>query len=236
MAKQVKYNVEARDALKRGVDLLANAVKVTLGPKGRHVIIDKKFGSPVITKDCVTVAKEIELKDPIENMGAQMLKEVASKTADIAGDGTTTATVLAQAIIAQGMKNVTAGANPMDLKRGIDKAVTAVVADLKKQSKSVGDDTKKIEQVATISANSDHTIGKLIAEAMAKVKKEGVITVEEAKGMDTTVEVVEGMQFDRGYLSAYFVTNADKMEVVMESPYILLYEKKLSSMKELLPI
>ena len=199
MAKQITFNLEARDALKRGVDALANAVKVTLGPKGRNVIIDKKFGAPSITKDGVTVAKEIELKDPIENMGAQMLKEVASKTSDVAGDGTTTATVLAQAIITAGLKNVAAGANPMDLKRGIDKAVETVVANLKKQSKTVGDDNKKIEQVATISANNDSTIGKLIAEAMQKVKKEGVITVEEAKGTETTVEVVEGMQFDRGY-------------------------------------
>src|SRR5246500_3182324 len=236
MAKQVKYNVEARDALKRGVDILANAVKVTLGPKGRHVIIDKKFGSPVITKDGVTVAKEIELKDPIENMGAQLLKEVASKTADLAGDGTTTATVLAQAIVTGGLKNVAAGANPMDLKRGIDKAVLAVVENLKKQSQTIGNENKKIEQVATISANNDNYIGKLIAEAMGKVKKEGVITVEEAKGTDTTVEVVEGMQFDRGYISPYFVTDADKMEAVLESPLILIYDKKISSMKELLPI
>lgn len=236
MAKRITYNTDARDAMKRGVDALANAVKVTLGPKGRNVIIDKKFGAPQITKDGVTVAKEIELQDAVENMGAQLLKEVASKTADLAGDGTTTATVLAQAIVAAGLKNVAAGANPMDLKRGIDKAVEAVVADLKKQSKSVGDDNKKIEQVATISANNDSTIGKLIAEAMAKVKKEGVITVEEAKGTETTVEVVEGMQFDRGYVSPYFVTNADDMEAVLESPYILLYDKKLSSMKELLPI
>ncbi len=236
MAKDITFNLEARDALKRGVDALANAVKVTLGPKGRNVIIDKKFGSPQITKDGVTVAKEIELKDAIENMGAQMLKEVASKTADIAGDGTTTATVLAQAIVTAGLKNVAAGANPMDLKRGIDKAVEAVVAHLKKMSKEVGDDNKKIEQVATISANSDSEIGKLIAQAMAKVKKEGVITVEEAKGTDTTVEVVEGMQFDRGYISPYFVTNADKMQTVLENPYILLYDKKISNMKELLPI
>ena len=236
MAKDITFNLEARDALKKGVDALANAVKVTLGPKGRNVIIDKKFGSPAITKDGVTVAKEIELKDSIENMGAQMLKEVASKTADIAGDGTTTATVLAQAIVTAGLKNVTAGANPMDLKRGIDKAVEAVVASLKKMSKEVGDDNKKIEQVATVSANNDSEIGKLIAEAMAKVKKEGVITVEEAKGTDTTVEVVEGMQFDRGYISPYFVTNADKMEAVLETPYILLYDKKISNMKELLPI
>lgn len=236
MAKEITFNLEARDALKRGVDALANAVKVTLGPKGRNVIIDKKFGSPVITKDGVTVAKEIELKNSIENMGAQMLKEVASKTADVAGDGTTTATVLAQAIVTAGLKNVAAGANPMDLKRGIDKAVDAVVGSLKKMSKEVGDDNKKIEQVATISANNDSEIGKLIAQAMAKVKKEGVITVEEAKGTDTTVEVVEGMQFDRGYISPYFVTNADKMEAVMESPYILMYDKKISNMKELLPI
>jgi chaperonin GroEL len=236
MAKDIIFDLKAREEIKKGVDALADAVKVTLGPKGRNVVIDKKFGAPIVTKDGVTVAKEVELTDAVQNMGAQMLKEVASKTADIAGDGTTTATVLAQAIITAGMKNVTAGANPMDLKRGIEKAVEAVVADLKKQSKSVGDDSKKIEQVATISANSDHTIGKLIAEAMAKVKKEGVITVEEAKGTETTVEVVEGMQFDRGYLSAYFVTNPDKMEAVLENPYILLYEKKLSNMKELLPI
>jgi chaperonin GroEL len=236
MAKDITFNLEARDALKKGVDALANAVKVTLGPKGRNVIIDKKFGSPAITKDGVTVAKEIELKDSIENMGAQMLKEVASKTADIAGDGTTTATVLAQAIVTAGLKNVAAGANPMDLKRGIDKAVEAVVAALKKMSKEVGDDNKKIEQVATISANNDNEIGKLIAQAMEKVKKEGVITVEEAKGTETTVEVVEGMQFDRGYISPYFVTNADKMQAVLENPYILLYDKKISNMKELLPI
>jgi len=236
MAKDIKFDLSARDAIKKGVDALADAVKVTLGPKGRNVIIDKKFGAPVVTKDGVTVAKEIELSDPIQNMGAQLLKEVASKTADIAGDGTTTATVLAQAIVTAGLKNVTAGANPMDLKRGIDKAVLAIVENLKKQSKSVGNDNKMIEQVATISANNDSFIGKLIAEAMAKVKKEGVITVEEARGTDTTVEVVEGMQFDRGYLSAYFVTNTDKMEVVLENPYILIYEKKLSSMKELLPL
>lgn len=236
MAKKITFDTDARDAMKRGVDALANAVKVTLGPKGRNVIIDKKFGSPQITKDGVTVAKEIELADAVENMGAQLLKEVASKTADMAGDGTTTATVLAQAIVTAGLKNVAAGANPMDLKRGIDKAVEAVVADLKKQSKSVGDDNKKIEQVATISANNDSTIGKLIAQAMAKVKKEGVITVEEAKGTETTVEVVEGMQFDRGYVSPYFVTNADKMVAILENPYILLYDKKLSTMKELLPI
>src|ERR1700712_79965 len=236
MSKQVKYNVEARDALKRGVDILANAVKVTLGPKGRHVIIDKKFGSPSITKDGVTVAKEIELKDPIENMGAQMVKEVASKTADIAGDGTTTATVLAQAIITAGIKNVAAGANPMDLKRGIDKAVLKVVENLTEQSQAVGDDNNKIKQVATISANNDEVIGALIAQAMDKVKKEGVITVEEAKGTETTVEVVEGMQFDRGNISPYFVTNADKMETVLENPHILIYDKKISSMKELLPL
>jgi chaperonin GroEL len=236
MAKDITFNLEARDALKRGVDALANAVKVTLGPKGRNVIIDKKFGSPSITKDGVSVAKEIELKDPVENMGAQLLKEVASKTADIAGDGTTTATVLAQAIITAGLKNVAAGANPMDLKRGIDKAVAAVVENLKKQSKEVGDDIKKIEQVATISANNDSSIGKLIAEAMGRVKKEGVITVEEAKGTETTVEVVEGMQFDRGYISPYFVTNPDKMEAVLENPFILIYDKKISTMKDLLPI
>ena len=236
MAKEISFNLEARDALKRGVDALANAVKVTLGPKGRNVIIDKKYGAPSITKDGVTVAKEIELKNPVENMGAQMLKEVASKTADVAGDGTTTATVLAQAIVTAGLKNVAAGANPMDLKRGIDKAVISVVDSLKKMSKSVGDDNQKIEQVATISANNDSEIGKLIAQAMDKVKKEGVITVEEAKGTETTVTVVEGMQFDRGYISPYFVTNADKMEAVLENPYILLYDKKISNMKELLPI
>ncbi|MBS1581327.1 MAG: chaperonin GroEL [Bacteroidetes bacterium] len=235
-AKNIQFDVDARDRLKRGVDHLANAVKVTLGPKGRNVIIDKKFGAPSVTKDGVTVAKEIELKDAVENMGAQMLKEVASKTADAAGDGTTTATVLAQAIVTAGLKNVAAGANPMDLKRGIDKAVIAVVDDLKKMSKAVGDDNAKIKQVASISANNDDTIGTLIAEAMAKVKKEGVITVEEAKGTETTVEVVEGMQFDRGYLSAYFVTNADKMEAELENAYILIYDKKISSMKELLPI
>jgi chaperonin GroEL len=236
MAKEISFNVDARDALKRGVDALANAVKVTLGPKGRNVIIDKKYGAPSITKDGVSVAKEIELKNPVENMGAQMVKEVASKTADVAGDGTTTATVLAQAIITAGLKNVAAGANPMDLKRGIDKAVAQVIGALKKMSKSVGDDNQKIEQVATISANNDAEIGKLIAEAMGKVKKEGVITVEEAKGTETTVTVVEGMQFDRGYISPYFVTNADKMEAVLENPYILLYDKKISNMKELLPI
>ena len=235
-AKNIQFDVDARDRLKRGVDHLANAVKVTLGPKGRNVIIDKKFGAPTVTKDGVSVAKEIELKDAVENMGAQMLKEVASKTADIAGDGTTTATVLAQAIVTAGLKNVAAGANPMDLKRGIDKAVVAVVDELKKMSKSVGDDNAKIKQVATISANNDETIGALIAQAMEKVKKEGVITVEEAKGTETTVEVVEGMQFDRGYLSPYFVTNAEKMEAELENAYILIYDKKISSMKELLPI
>ena len=236
MAKQIVFDVEARDRLKRGVDALANAVKVTLGPKGRNVIIDKKFGAPAITKDGVTVAKEIELADPIENMGAQMLKEVASKTADVAGDGTTTATVLAQAIVTAGLKHVAAGANPMDLKRGIDKAVTAVVAELKKQSKTVGGDFEKIRQVAAISANNDNTIGALIAHAMEKVGQEGVITVEEAKGTETEVKVVEGMQFDRGYLSPYFVTNPDKMEAELDNPFLLIYDKKISSMKELLPI
>ena len=236
MAKDIIFNLEARDRLKKGVDAMANAVKVTLGPKGRNVIIDKKFGSPSITKDGVSVAKEIELKDAIENMGAQMVKEVASKTSDVAGDGTTTATVLAQAIVTAGLKNVAAGANPMDLKRGIDKAVTKVVESLQKQSQKVGDDNKKIEQVATISANNDAEIGKLIADAMNKVKKEGVITVEEAKGTDTEVKIVEGMQFDRGYISPYFVTNADKMETVLENPHILIYDKKISNMKELLPL
>ena len=236
MAKNITFDIEARDALKRGVDALANAVKVTLGPKGRNVIIDRKFGAPIITKDGVTVAKEIELVDPVENMGAQMVKEVASKTADIAGDGTTTATVLAQAIVTTGLKNVSAGANPMDLKRGIDKAVKSVVLALKKQSIEVGDNLDKIEQVASISANNDYTIGALIAEAMGKVKKEGVITVEEAKGTETTVKVVEGMQFDRGYLSPYFVTNAEKMEVELENPFILIYDKKISNMKDMLPI
>src|SRR4051812_949212 len=236
MAKDINFNVEARERLKKGVDALANAVKVTLGPKGRNVIIDKKFGSPIITKDGVTVAKEIELKDSIENMGAQMVKEVASKTADVAGDGTTTATVLAQAIVTAGLKNVAAGANPMDLKRGIDKAVEKVVESLQKMSQKVGDDNKKIQQVASVSANNDAEIGKLIASAMEKVKKEGVITVEEAKGTETTVEVVEGMQFDRGYISPYFVTNADKMEAVLENPHVLIYDKKISNMKELLPI
>ncbi len=236
MAKEIKFDIEARDALKRGVDALANAVKVTLGPQGRNVVIDKKFGGPSITKDGVSVAKEIELEDTIENMGAQMFKEVASKTADIAGDGTTTATVLAQAIVSNGLKNVAAGANPMDLKRGIDKAVSVVVKDLKSQSQEVGDSNEKIQQVGAISANNDNTIGSLIAEAMNKVKKEGVITVEEAKGTDTYVEVVEGMQFDRGYLSPYFVTNADKMLTDLDTPQILLYDKKISNMKDLLPI
>jgi len=236
MAKQITFDIEARDALKKGVDALANAVKVTLGPKGRNVIIDRKFGAPSITKDGVSVAKEIELEDAVENMGAQMVKEVAAKTADIAGDGTTTATVLAQAIVTTGLKNVAAGANPMDLKRGIDKAVKAVVTALQKQSIEVGDNLDKIEQVASISANNDSSIGKLIAQAMEKVKKEGVITVEEAKGTDTTVEIVEGMQFDRGYLSPYFVTNAEKMHAELESPYILIYDKKISNMKDMLPI
>ena len=236
MAKKIIFDLEARDQLKKGVDALSNAVKVTLGPKGRNVILEKSYGAPSITKDGVTVAKEIELKDPVENMGAQMLKEVASKTADVAGDGTTTATVLAQAIITTGLKNVTAGANPMDLKRGIDKAVHVVIDNLKKQSKEIGDSFEKIEQVATVSANNDTHIGKLIAEAMGKVKKEGVITIEEAKGIETTVKVVEGMQFDRGYISPYFVTDAEKMEAVYESPYILIHDKKISVMKDLLPI
>src|SRR5215217_2159695 len=236
MAKQIFFDLEARNRMKKGVDILANAVKVTLGPKGRNVVLEKKFGASNITKDGVTVAKEIELEDPIENMGAQMVKEVASKTADAAGDGTTTATVLAQSIINEGLKNVAAGANPMDLKRGIDKAVTAVVANLRSQSQQVGNDSSKIEQVATISANSDDTIGKLIAEAMQKVGKEGVITVEEAKGTDTTVDVVEGMQFDRGYISPYFVTNSEKMEAELQNPYILIYDKKISSMRDILHI
>ena len=236
MAKKIDFNLSARDGLKRGVDALANAVKVTLGPKGRNVVIDKKFGAPHITKDGVTVAKEIELVDPVENMGAQMLKEVASKTADVAGDGTTTATVLAQAIVTGGLKNVAAGANPMDLKRGIDKAVIAAVGKLNEMTQAVGDDNSKIEQVATISANNDSTIGKLIAEAMKKVGKDGVITVEEAKGTETTVDVVEGMQFDRGYLSPYFVTNTEKMEADFENAYVLIYDKKISSMKDLLPV
>jgi len=236
MAKQIFFDIEARNRMKKGVDTLANAVKVTIGPKGRNVVIEKKFGAPSVTKDGVTVAKEIELEDPIENMGAQMVKEVASKTADIAGDGTTTATVLAQSIISEGLKNVAAGANPMDLKRGIDKAVAAVVGNLKKQSQTIGNDSKKIQQVASISANNDETIGKLIAEAFGKVGKEGVITVEEAKGTDTTVEVVEGMQFDRGYISPYFVTNSEKMEAELQNPYILIYDKKISAMKDILHI
>ena len=236
MAKQIFFDIEARNKMKKGVDTLANAVKVTLGPKGRNVVIEKKFGAPSVTKDGVTVAKEIELEDPIENMGAQMVKEVASKTADIAGDGTTTATVLAQAIISEGLKMVAAGANPMDLKRGIDKAVSLVVESLKSQSQTVGSDSKKIQQVATVSANNDETIGKLIAEAFSKVGKEGVITVEEAKGTDTTVDVVEGMQFDRGYISPYFVTNSEKMEVELQNPYILIYDKKISNMKDILHI
>ncbi len=236
MAKEIKFDIESRDALKRGVDALANAVKVTLGPKGRNVVIEKSFGAPHVTKDGVSVAKEIELEDRVENMGAQMVKEVASKTNDIAGDGTTTATVLAQAIVREGLKNVAAGANPMDLKRGIDKAVAAVVENLKTQSQEVGDSTDKVKQVASVSANNDETIGALIAEAFGKVGKEGVITVEEAKGIDTTVDVVEGMQFDRGYQSPYFVTNPEKMVAELENPYILLVEKKISSMKELLPV
>ena len=236
MAKEIKYNVEAREMLKEGVDALSNAVKVTLGPKGRNVIIDKKFGAPQITKDGVTVAKEIELEDPIANMGAQMVKEVASKTNDNAGDGTTTATVLAQALIGVGLKNVTAGANPMDLKRGIDKAVAKVVESLREQSQEVGSNFDKIEQVASISANNDPNIGKLIAEAMSKVNQEGVITVEEAKGTDTHVDVVEGMQFDRGYISAYFITDTEKMEAQLERPYILITDKKISTMKELMGV
>ncbi|MBQ1939320.1 MAG: chaperonin GroEL, partial [Alistipes sp.] len=236
MAKEIKYNVEARELLKEGVDALSNAVKVTLGPKGRNVIIDKKFGAPHITKDGVSVAKEVELEDPFANMGAQMVKEVASKTNDDAGDGTTTATVLAQAIIGVGLKNVTAGANPMDLKRGIDKAVATVVESLREQSQEVGSDYAKIEQVATISANNDNNIGRLIAEAMEKVNKEGVITVEEAKGTETHVEVVEGMQFDRGYISAYFITDTEKMEAQMDKPFILITDKKISTMKELMGV
>jgi chaperonin GroEL len=236
MAKEIKFNMEARSLMKEGVDALANAVKVTLGPKGRNVVIDKKFGAPQVTKDGVTVAKEVELEDRFQNMGAQMVREVASKTNDQAGDGTTTATVLAQEIISVGLKNVTAGANPMDLKRGIDKAVEAVVADLKKQTQEVGEDMAKVEQIATTSANNDAFIGKLIAEAMGKVKKEGVVTVEEAKGTQTEVKVVEGMQFDRGYISPYFMTNPDKMEAVLENPKILITDKKISSMKDLLPI
>ena len=236
MAKEIKFNIEAREELKKGVDALADAVKVTLGPKGRNVIIEKKFGAPHITKDGVSVAKEIELEDAFQNMGAQLVKEVASKTGDDAGDGTTTATVLAQSIVNVGLKNVTAGANPMDLKRGIDKAVAKVVESIKSQSEEVGDDFEKIESVARISANNDGEIGQLIAEAMKKVKKEGVITVEEAKGTDTTVEIVEGMQFDRGYISPYFVTNTEKMECEMDNPYILIFDKKISSLKEMLPI
>jgi chaperonin GroEL len=236
MAKKITFDTDARDALKRGVDALANAVKVTLGPKGRNVVIDKQFGGPSITKDGVTVAKEIELEDAIENMGAQMVKEVASKTNDLAGDGTTSATVLAQAIITNGLKNVAAGANPMDLKRGIDKAVAVIIKDIHKQAQQVGDSYEKIEQIASISANNDNVIGSLIAEAMKKVKTEGVITVEEAKGTETTVEVVEGMQFDRGYLSPYFITDAEKMEVELENPYILIFDQKISAMKDLLPI
>ncbi|MFY8132425.1 MAG: chaperonin GroEL, partial [Bacteroidia bacterium] len=236
MAKIIKFDTDAREGLRRGVNALADAVKVTLGPKGRNVIIDKKFGAPHVTKDGVTVAKEVEMKDPVENMGAQLVKDVASKTADIAGDGTTTATVLAQAIFNAGLKNVAAGANPMDLKRGIDKAVGQVIKSLKSQSMEMGDDFTKIEQIATISANNDKFIGSLIADAMKRVTKEGVITVEEAKSTDTYVEVVEGMQFDRGYQSPYFVTNADSMEAEMDNPYILIYDKKISSMKELLPV
>jgi chaperonin GroEL len=236
MAKDIRFDIDARDGLKRGVDALANAVKVTLGPKGRNVIISKSFGAPQVTKDGVTVAKEIELADPLENMGAQMVKEVASKTNDLAGDGTTTATVLAQAIVKEGLKNVAAGANPMDLKRGIDKAVEAIVADIAKQAKKVGDSSEKIKQVASISSNNDETIGELIAQAFGKVGKEGVITVEEAKGTDTYVDVVEGMQFDRGYLSPYFVTDSEKMVAQLENPYILLFDKKISSMKDLLPV
>jgi chaperonin GroEL len=236
MAKEIKFDIEARDLLKKGMDQLADAVKVTLGPKGRNVILEKKFGAPGVTKDGVSVAKEIELEDHFENIGAQLVKEVASKTADDAGDGTTTATVLAQSIVSVGLKNVTAGANPMDLKRGIDKAVVNVVNNLKAQSHTIGDDNEKIRQVASISANNDEEIGKLIAEAMQKVKQEGVITVEEAKGTETTVEVVEGMQFDRGFISPYFVTDTDKMEAVLENPYVLLHDKKISTMKDLLPV
>src|SRR5690554_4683811 len=236
MAKEITFDTSARDKIKKGVDKLADAVKVTLGPKGRNVIIDKKFGAPTVTKDGVSVAKEIELKDAIENMGAQLVKEVASKTADAAGDGTTTATILAQAIVTQGLKNVAAGANPMELKKGIDTAVAKVVESIRTQAHEIGDDNEKIEQIARISANGDEEIGRLIAEAMSKVKKEGVITVEEAKGTETTVEVVEGMQFDRGYLSPYFVTDSEKMEAQLENPYILIFDKKISSMKDLLPV
>ncbi len=236
MAKDIKFDVDVRSKMKAGADALADAVKVTLGPKGRNVVIDKKFGAPQVTKDGVTVAKEVELEDRFENMGAQMVKEVASKTNEIAGDGTTTATVLAQAIINVGLKNVAAGANPMDLKKGIDKAVDSVVAELKKNSHEVGDDYSKVEQVATVSANSDHYIGKLIADAMSKVKKDGVITVEEAKGTETEVKVVEGMQFDRGYISPYFMTNSDKMEAVLDDPYVLITDKKISAMDDLMPV
>ena len=236
MAKEIKYNIESRDLLKRGVDQLANAVKVTLGPKGRNVVIEKKFGAPQITKDGVTVAKEIELEDRFENTGAQLVKSVASKTGDDAGDGTTTATILTQAIVTEGLKNVTAGANPMDLKRGIDKAVDAVVGFIKDNAEVVGDNYDKIEQVATVSANNDPEIGKLLADAMRKVSKDGVITIEESKSRDTSIGVVEGMQFDRGYLSGYFVTDADKMECVMDNPYILIYDKKISNLKDFLPI
>lgn len=236
MAKDIKFDVEARDLLKQGVDKLANAVKITLGPKGRNVVIEKKFGAPQITKDGVTVAKEIELEDAFENTGAQLVKSVASKTGDDAGDGTTTATILTQAIVSEGLKNVTAGANPMDLKRGIDKAVSAVVEYIKAHAEQVGDNYDKIEQVATVSANNDAEIGKLLADAMRKVSKNGVITIEESKSRDTNIGVVEGMQFDRGYLSSYFVTDTDKMESVMENPYILIYEKKISNIKEFLPI
>ena len=236
MAKEISFNIDARDQLKKGVDELANAVKVTLGPKGRNVIIEKKYGAPHITKDGVTVAKEIELDDAMQNLGAQLVKEVASKTGDQAGDGTTTATVLAQSIVGVGLKNVTAGANPMDLKRGIDKAVAKVVESIKAQAHEVGTDYDKIEQVATISANNDAEIGKFIADAMRKVSKDGVITIEEAKGTETEIKVVEGMQFDRGYISPYFVTNTETMEVEMEKPYILIYHKKISNLKELLPI
>ena len=236
MAKDIQFDIDARDGLKRGVDALANAVKVTLGPKGRNVIISKSFGAPQVTKDGVSVAKEVELEDALENMGAQMVKEVASKTNDLAGDGTTTATVLAQAIVKEGLKNVAAGANPMDLKRGIDKAVESIVTDLEKQAKKVGNSSEKIMQIASISANNDNTIGELIAKAFGKVGKEGVITVEEAKGTDTYVDVVEGMQFDRGYLSPYFVTDSDKMIADLENPYILLFDKKISNLQEILPI
>ena len=236
MAKEIKFDMEARDLLKSGIDQLANAVKVTLGPKGRNVIIEKKFGAPQVTKDGVTVAKEVDLEDPIENVGAQMVKEVASKTNDDAGDGTTTATVLAQSIVQVGLKNVTAGANPMDLKRGIDKAVIEVVKSLQSQTQEIGDDIKKVQQVASISANNEASIGALISEAMSKVKKEGVITIEESKSSDTYVDVVEGMQFDRGYISPYFVTDTEKMDAVLDNPYILIHDKKISTMKDLLPV